>query len=181
MDNRKKLENNTLMEDKQGKRSWTEYVSGKAKWVCAHKPNQYGDYKMDLYPDEQSLSKIMKWKEEGLKNVIRKDDDGAVIAFKRASSKLIRGKVVGFGPPEIIDAEGKPTPHVQVGNGSDVTVRINIYRFNGPTGSKPGIATRWDALRIDNLVPYNASKDMNPTQANQVGKLAEQPVPSYNF
>ena len=172
----------TQVEPHSGKKSWTEYVSGTCKWCRVHVPNQYGDFKLDFYPDGPSLTKIMGWKARGLKNVIRQDDDGTVIAFKRASSKVIRNKVVGFAAPEIVDKEGKPASGVQIGNGSSVTLRLNLYTYRGPDPSSASkLAARLEAIRIDNLVPFNKIDDRSEDTKTQLGKLDEQPVPSYNF
>jgi len=70
-----------------------------------------------------------------------------------------------FGPPKVVgvlkdengnvvyDEYGKPKveewdEEVLIGNGSDITVKINVWRGNKAT------KIRWDGVRIDNLVPY---------------------------
>jgi hypothetical protein len=161
------------------------YLSGKVKWVRAHTPNAYGDYKLDLYPTNESLKLILEWKSRGLKNMVRKDDDGETfVSFKRPASKTIRNKVVGFAPPEIVDKNGDPVRDIQIGNGSDCTIKVAVYTFKPPGGGgqdgKTGIAARLEAIRIDNLVPFNRDEDYLPPEQLQVGGLAGQPQQKYD-
>ena len=54
-----------------------------------------------------------------------------------------------FGPPKVVDAENKPwDEEVLVGNGSDITVKLNIWKGTKVT------KVRWDGIRVDNLIPY---------------------------
>ena len=41
------------------------FLTGKCKWVRTDSPNAFGDYKFNLYPDSESLSKIMEMKSRG--------------------------------------------------------------------------------------------------------------------
>lgn len=78
----------------------TEYVflQGKVKWVRAHQPNEWQKWAMVLYPNAESLEKIRELQAEGLKNVIKKDEDGYHVSFSRPTSVLIRGKISGTTP-----------------------------------------------------------------------------------
>jgi len=56
---------------------------------------------------------------------------------------------VVFGPPKVVDADGNTwDENVLIGNGSDITVKINVWKGNKAT------KIRWDAVRVDNLVEY---------------------------
>src|SRR5258706_11248600 len=91
----------------------TEYVylSGKCKWCKTTSPNQFGDWKTDLYPDDKSLIEIMKLKARGLKNTLKKDpleNDAAYMSFKRPMTKIMRGLPVTFGNPTVLNKDGVP-------------------------------------------------------------------------
>ena len=59
-----------------------------------------------------------------------------------------------FGPPKVVDADGNLwNEEVLIGNGSDITVKINVWR--GTKATK----IRWDAVRVDNLVPYEPEEE----------------------
>lgn len=156
------------------------YFQGKAKWVRVHNPDQYNNWKMDLYLTDESYKKLLDLKESkdgvsGILNVIKKDDDGYYTSFKRPASKLMRGKTVGFAPPEVLDKDGvTPLRDTVIGNGSDVTVKIQVYTYNKPAGGK-GRATRLEAIKVDNLIPYGGKKDMDDEMFRQTKGLDEQP------
>lgn len=147
------------------------YFKGKCKWVRAHSPNEWGKWAMVLYPDNESLEKIRELQSKGLKNVIKKDDDGYNISISRPTQKMFKGKVQGFAPPKVLDKNGIDMGNTPVGNGSDGTVKCDVYSFKAPTGA--GIAMRWEALRVDNLVPFE-KESFDPVTGEQVAGLAEQ-------
>jgi len=161
----------------------TEFVflSGKAKWVRHQVPNQWGNWAMTLYLDASSLEKFKKLKEEGVKNVLKKDEDGYNVSFNRPTSKLIRGKVVGFAPPEIIGNDGEPLRDQLVGNGSDVTIKLECYKYRSPQDreGRESKACRWLALRVDNLVPFQKDRDFEDDQTRAVRGLEDQPQPLF--
>lgn len=54
-----------------------------------------------------------------------------------------------FGPPKVVDADGKTwNEETLIGNGSDITVKINVWRGDKAT------KIRWDGVRVDSLVEY---------------------------
>lgn len=54
-----------------------------------------------------------------------------------------------MGPPKVVDADGNPwDEEVLIGNGSDITVKLDVW-----IGNKAK-KVRWEAVRVDNLVPY---------------------------
>jgi hypothetical protein len=158
----------------------TEYVfiQGKTKWFRATTPNKFGAWSHDIYPNAESLEKLRALKqrgEESIKNVEKKDDDGVYYTFKRDQSKLMKGKVVGFAPPEVLDKEGKPLRDTLVGNGSDITTKLEMYYYKTPMGGK-GSAVRWLSSRIDNLIPFIPQKEsFTEIEQKAVSGLEEQP------
>ena len=149
------------------------FLQGKSKWTRVDHPDQYGAYSTVLYPNAASMKKIYELKERGLLNVIKKDEDGEYITFKRPTQKTINGKVRGFTPPECLDAQGNKLKAF-IGNGSDVTVKLEVYGYKSPLGGKEGVAARLDSIRVDNLVPYER-ESFPEDEKKQVEGLDEQP------
>ena len=147
------------------------YVEGKCKWARTQTPDPWGNYKITLYPTPESLEKI---RELGLKNTLKKDEEGYNVTFRRPTSKLMRGKITTFAPPIMLDIEGNPLYDVMIGNGSDVTLRLEVYDYTHPVGGK-GTAARLAAIRVDNLVPFQKERDFEEDQQIQVGDLDKQP------
>lgn len=164
----------------------TEYhfLQGKAKWARLHTPDQkYACWSLVLYPNSESYAKLLELKTaadgvDGILNVIKKDEDGYYATFKRPLQKIIRGKATAFAPPEILQADGKTPQRDLVGNGSDVTIKLEVYPYPKPTGGK-GRATRLMSVRVDNLVPFEGRNDYTEEQHKAVKGLAEQPEPLF--
>src|SRR5688572_7094049 len=106
----------------------TEYIllQGKGKWIRPQSPDKYGNWSMVLYPNPESYNKLLELKQRGLKNEIKKDEDGYFTTLRRPQQKVYAGKVKGFAPPEIVGPDGLPF-HALIGNGSDVTAKIEVY------------------------------------------------------
>lgn len=162
------------------------FLSGKAKW--ANKlfvPDQlYKCWSVVLYPNEQSYSKVLEMKKgqdgvQGILNMIKKDDEGYYITLKRPTEKLMRGKLNAFLPPVIVNADNTPfnAQGAAIGNGTDVTCKIEYYIYPRPTGGK-GSAIRLESVRIDNLVPF-LKDSFNKEEAKQVAGLTDQPPPLF--
>lgn len=166
----------------RGKGSEDVYVKGKVSWVKAVQPNQWDKWQVTLHPDAESLEVIRDLQSQGIKNVIKKDDDGYYVAFSRPTTiELRKGVLTGVTPPEVVDANGAPMENVAIGNGSDATVKLEVYSHPTPTGGRAK-AARWAALRIDNLIPFN--RDTDYPDADQSRKevsegLREQPTPLF--
>lgn len=156
-------------------------VHGKLKFIHAVTFNKFDKWSVTFYPDDKSLNIIRDFQAEGVKNVMKKDEDGYFISFSREPTKLMRGKVVAFAAPKVIDREGKPFDGTKIGRGSDATIRLEVYQHGTPSGGKAK-AARWDSVRIDNLVPYEVDRDLPPAEAEAVKSLAgaEQPADLWN-
>lgn len=162
------------------------YLKGKASWVNAHKVNEYGKWDMKLHPDTESLNIVRDLQTEGVKNVIKKDEDGYFVRLARPHELKVKGKIIGMTAPEIFDGN-KPLkddagevigfyPFKEyVGNGSDVVVKMEVYSHNIPgSPGKKAKAMRWFSLRVDNLVPYT-KKSFDDDSLAKVEGFAEQP------
>lgn len=125
------------------------YLTGKAKWCKHTKPDpKYNNYSVDLYMDEKSF---VKFAESGAQLTIRDGEEGRYVTIKRPHTKLIKGKAETMGPPETLDNNNDPFKG-NIGNGSDVTIKLSVY------DTAKGKGTRWDAIRVDNLVEYAGTK-----------------------
>lgn len=160
------------------------YFQGKCKYPKLIKPDlEYRCWSIQTMLTQKSYEDFMKLKEEtdtrvGILNEVKKDDDGYWVNFKRAMSKTFKGKEQLFTPPIILAADGTPWPEgTMIGNGSDVTVKVEFYTFQPPFKKKRGSAIRMESVRVDHLVPYEIKKDFSEVQLQQVSGLAEQPAP----
>jgi hypothetical protein len=154
-------------------------VQGKVKFIHAVNFNKYDKWSITLYPTPASLEVIRDLQSQGIKNVMKKDDDGYFIQFSREPTKLIRGKVVAFAAPKIFDSNGEIMDGSKVGRNSDVTVRLEVYTHGTPNGGKSK-ASRWDSLRVDNLIRWEIDKDMESTEAAAAHSLMNSPKPIWD-
>lgn len=152
-------------------------IHGKIKYIHAVTLNKYGYWAVTLYPDTPSLEKCRELQAEGCKNVMKKDDDGYFIQYKREPQKLMKGKMVQFTQPKCISADAKPMDGSIIGWGSDATVRLEVYYHGTPSGKKAA-AARWDSIRIDNLVEWE-KEQLPPAEREAHNSLvnAEEPEP----
>lgn len=162
------------------------YLKGKCKWARLVQPDiKYNVWSLVLYPDSESYSKLMELRErhgdtDGILNVIKKDDEGYNITLKRPVEKTYSGQRRGLNPPEVVEADGTtPCRNASaIGNGSDVTCKLEYYTYKKPVGGR-GSAIRLASVRVDNLVPYNADEDRTEDQKKLVAGMSSQPAPSF--
>ena len=128
-------------------------ITGKSKFAFVHRFNQFGKWVVGIYPDQPSLDKVRKLIEEGIKNELKKDDDGYWIAFSRPPEKQDRtGRKFSLSPPLVVDKDGRSTTD-NIGYGSDIAVRLETYGGKSLIGSTYK-AARLSGVKIYNLVPY---------------------------
>lgn len=132
------------------------YVTGDLYWARTQAPetDPWGNtgWKIAVYPDKESLTVVMDMQASGIKNILKKDDRGYYINFKRPSVDK-KGKT--YAPPEVVDAEGKPVTDL-IGNGSKGVVKLSLRTFALKTGGK-GAAAILDKIKVTELVPYETS------------------------
>ena len=163
----------------RGGNSEDVYVKGKISWVRHITPNKWDKWSVTLHPDAESLEKIRDLQSEGIKNVIKKDDDGYYVAFSRPTTiELRKGQVTGVTPPVVTHVDGTPMEGVAIGNGSDGIVKLEVYTHPTPNGGRAK-AARWAALRIDNLIPFNTETQYTEGEKELVSGLKEQPEPMF--
>lgn len=146
------------------------YLQGKAKWASFARPDKFGAWSLQLYMTPESIE---KFKAMGLKTELKKDEDGYYARFKCDTEKEIKGKKIAFPRPLVVDSNGIPTEQ-HIGNGSDVTIKLDHYSYRSPKGDT-GWAARLSGVRIDNLVVYERERDGTEEEAQQLGKIQQQP------
>lgn len=151
-------------------------VHGKIMFIHAVGFNKFDKWSITIAPDNKSLEIIRDLQAQGVKNVMKKDEEnGYYIQFSREPTKLMRGKVVAFTAPKVIGADGLPIDGTRVGRGSDATVRLEVYQHGTPSGGKAK-AARWDSVRVDTLVPYDPDKSLTADEAANMKDLAVAPA-----
>ena len=120
--------------------------SGIAKWCKCHKPDpKFNRYSLDLYLDSPSLR---LYKKSGARLELRDDEEGIFIKPGRAAQKIIKGKMVEQGPPEVVDIQGQKLDK-NVGNGSKVKIILSVY------DTVKGKGSTWEKIQVLDLVEYN--------------------------
>jgi len=130
-------------------------VHGKVKYIHAGSLNKYGKWSITLIPDSKSLDYLRDLQSDGLKNVMKKDEDNQYyMAFSREPKKVINGRVVMYDPPKCVDKDNKPLDPDTIGWGSDVTVRLEVYSHKVPNTQKRAKAARFEGVKVLNLIVY---------------------------
>ncbi len=134
-----------------------------------------------LYPNEEGLTKIRDLQSEGVKNTLKKDEDGFYVNLARPCWKEYVDRKTGgrkkmvFDAPVVLDKENQPLPTgTRIGNGSRVTTKMDVYTHGTPGGGKAK-AMRWESSRIDELIPYEPERDFTDQEERQTRNLDKQP------
>ena len=156
------------------------YITGKVAWVKANQLNKFGKWSVQIHPIPADVDRIRELQVEGLKNVMKKDEDGYFVNFSREPTKMILGALRNFPPPIVLDGKKKKEDGTfeplqeNIGNGSDGIIKLEVYGHGTPNGGS-SIAARWESIRVDNLVPYEPVRDFTTDEKEQIGALPNQP------
>jgi len=157
------------------------FFQGKCKWARVLLPDvEFKNWNIHVYLDAKSVAKFRELQEEkdgvsGILNELRNDEDGDYVIFRRPMFKNFGKGDEPLQPPEVIDHEGRPMPKtIGIGNGSDVTIKCELYTYTKPYKKGFGKAFRMTGVKVDNLVPFERS-DLKPNQEKMVKGLDEQP------
>lgn len=159
------------------------YLKGKAKYckLLGRGDAEYRCWSTGLYLTPESYDTFMKMKEntdevDGILNEVKKDDDGYYVNLRRPFAKVFQGKEKALDPVIVLDHNNLPwQSHILIGNGSDITCKVEHYTYKAPFSKKKGSAIRLLSARVDQLVPFEMDKDFTEDQQKQVKGLAEQP------
>lgn len=154
------------------------FLKGKIKW-CKHiKPDSmYNKWSVVMYINGPELDKAREWQAMGIKNTIKKDDDGWFITLSRKCVITVKGRDVGMAPPNVFTVEKGPDGDVEVpvleavGNGSDGVAKCILWSSK----NYPGRNLRWEALRIDTLLKFDTKRDYPDGGASLETLKAEEP------
>lgn len=164
----------------------TEYIflRGKVKFFRPNSLNKFGKWSHQIYLDQPSLELVRELQTQGVKNMIKKDDDGYFINVGRPPEIRIftdvGPKSIALEPPKVLDGTRKtPTGDFEpffgnVGDGSDVVTKVAVYPHKTPGGGTAK-AMRWDSTRIDNLVPWKGNESFSDGEEKQVRGMEDQP------
>lgn len=149
----------------KGQNSTMVDLKGKLMWCRIVDLNRYGKWSLDLYPDAESLEKLRELQAEGVKNVIKKDDEGYHVQISRPPSlNFGRASEQSVTPPRIRDKDKQPLPaNVLIGNGSDGTVTVEVYTHRVPNSEKRAKAMRLYGVTVENLIPFELTEEA-PTE-----------------
>jgi len=139
-----------------------EFVQGKLSDCYLVRPHTaWGKWMVTLHPTPDSLEKIRDWQGRGMKNVLKKDEDGYYTRFGCPIQRERKnGTMWAFEAPIVVDKDNRPMDGSLVGNGSDGTLKLELYEHGTPGGGK-AVAARLVGARIENLVPINPEDDPN--------------------
>lgn len=115
-------------------------------------------YTINVYLDEAGLEAFQK---SGSKKELKRDDEGIFVQLtrnetsERKDNKTGETSSVFWGPPKVVvidPIEGEKLFKGQVGNGSKVTCKVEVYDTK-----RYGKGTRLVAVRVDELVEFTPS------------------------
>ena len=118
-----------------------------------------GKWSTQIIPERDDLDKIRDLQSEGLKNVVKKNDNNEYyVNFGRVHKKLNpkTGEVKKINkPPFTLDADGNAMDPKLIGNGSKGEVHLRVYEHPTPTGNKAK-AAELEGVKITELVEYKS-------------------------
>ena len=159
-------------------KTWDVYLHGMFQWVRTPQLDQFGKWSAKVYLTPESLEVVRDLQLKGLKNRLRKDDDGYNCTISCPPSKDTKtGKTITFTAPTVLmkDEEGKPVPlTVPVGNGSKGVAKLEVYEHAVPNSTSKAVAWRWKSLLVEELVPFTPTKDFNEDELKAASGLADQ-------
>lgn len=127
-------------------------------------PPKYS-WRVQFRPDKDSLMKIMDLQSMGVKNKLKKTEDGKgySINFSRPTEvrKGKKGPVTKLNPPMVFAADGKTPITDPIGNGSKGELTIELYEHKTPTGTAH--AARFYSMTVTDLIPYVRKEDQPST------------------
>lgn len=128
------------------------FLRGTAKFSKLTNLDVWGKWSCTIYPDQESMVKVHKLIADGIKNKIRKDDDGYCITFSRAAKINTKSKgEVDMSPVEVTDENDMIIKDKFVQDGSDITMKLDTY--GGPSASGFGLykAARLSAIKVHGI------------------------------
>jgi hypothetical protein len=133
----------------------THYFTGECKWARVQTPDEkYKKYSIDVKLDEKAMYEYGNLKLKG------KPREGFV-TFSSYPDKKNGGPAK---KPEVVDAEGNPCDAL-IGNGSNVTVKVETYSYNNEYGK--GNGSRLVAVKVNELKEYVKEAAVVPQDSSE--------------
>ena len=135
-------------------------IKGTLKWARLLTPDEYDGekfWRVTVYPDSDSLEIIHNLMKQGIKNVLKKDDEGYFMNFRRPCQMLRQGVLKPLDTPRVT---GTPANEL-IGNGSKGTVVLEVYGFS----TRKGKAARLFAVDVTEFVPYSSTPKVDAVAA----------------
>lgn len=113
-------------------------------------------WNVQFRPDKDHLMPMMDLQSKGVKNQLKKTEDGTqyYMNFHRPTEIKARGSMVKMDPPKIT-LNGEPFNEL-LGNGTKGEITIEIYEHGTPGGGKSH-AARFHGFDVTDLVKYEGS------------------------
>ena len=128
--------------------------TGKVRWVQAVDPNKFGKWSVQFYPDTDSLEHLRELQAQGIKNQMKKDEEGYNIQISRPLSiQFSKGVDTPVTAPKVRDKDKNPIDGRSIGDGSDVILTVELYTYKIPQSQQRGKAIRFYGLTVQELVP----------------------------
>ena len=129
----------------------TVKIKGKFKWAKVVKPEMFADretWSVCVYPDPEEMDKVFALQKAGVKNQIKKDDDGYFIKYSKPTTIKTKAGVRAQTAPTAFHKGNSFTDIIP--NGSSGTVVLDTYSHKVPTGGTAK-AARLSSISIDEL------------------------------
>lgn len=169
-------------------------MTGNVYWAKVYEPDTaYGStkYVINFYPENDAEWK--KFKDSGIQKEVKEDENGKFVRLQRDAFKMIKGAIVNFTGPVVLDAggdvivdyvskasgkriysydnnrkddvqrRGKP---ILIGNGSKVEVSVAVY------DTFKGKGSRLETVKVLDLIEYKSEGAPAP----KLSKLVEQEI-----
>lgn len=132
-------------------------IEGALSWVKVDPNNpeppfgseKAGKWSSCVHPKPEGIELIRDLQAMGLKNIVKKDENGYYTKFSRPVARYNKDgvKTKDLDPPKLTGAEPK-----EIGNGSLGTLTLEVYEHATPGGGKAK-AARLYAVDITRLTP----------------------------
>lgn len=132
-----------------------EFLSGKCRYCHIHAPDRFGHWSVNLFLDDKSKVLWKQLQTEGILNRLRtdKNGEGDFVTLRCPVEKKIRGTMTKMQPVTVIK-DGLPYVGM-IGDGSDITCMITVYKYRKPITNEGGTAIRLGAIKVLNLIEAN--------------------------
>ncbi len=137
-----------------------EELQGELWWVRTKEPEEFNgkrQWKCMIRPTQEGVMKLLDLQSKGVKNMLKKDEKGYYINFNRPTERKNKAGVVvqKFEAPKVYNTDGTEFDGL-VGNGSEGSIKLEIYQHATPTGGKAHAARLW-SIHLTKLVEYGSA------------------------